>query len=114
MKQRQLLNMFLLTLCTLGFYMIYLIAKQYCELATVLGEEKNIALQIILIVVTVGFWGAYLMVKSAEYVNKISSKYSMVTEDLTSLVLCLFIVGAAPVSSFLIQDKINVFVSTRG
>ncbi len=114
MKHRKLMNMFFLMLCTLGIYAIYLVAKQYCELAAVLGEEKNVALQIILVVVTVGFWCIYLMFKSADYINKISLKYNIVTEDLTALVLCLFIVGASGVGMFLIQDKINVFVNTRG
>lgn len=114
MKHRKLMNMFFLMLFTLGIYSIYLIAKQNCELAAVLGEEKNVALQIFLIIVTFGIWSIFLMFKSADYINKVSSKYSIITEDLTSLVLCLFIVGASPVSSFLIQDKINVFVNTRG
>ncbi len=114
MKHRKLLNMFFLLLFTFGIYGVYLTAKQYCELANAYGEEKNIALQIFLVIVTFGFWCIYLMFKSADYINKLSNKYGIITEDMTALVLCLLIVGGAGVSSFLIQDKINVFVNIRG
>ncbi len=114
MKQRKLMNMFFIMIFTLGIYAIYLVAKQNCELASELGEEKNVALQVILIFLTIGIWGVVLMYKSAKYLNEISNKNNMNWEDLKDLVLCLTLIGAQPVCTFLYQDKINTLLNTRG
>lgn len=114
MKHRSLVTSFFLSIFLPGIYGIYWVVALGSEIGNEVGEDNSILLNIVLIFLTLGIWLVYLIYKYSKYINTIAESRGEFAEDYSTLALILCLTGCGFLAIFLIQDKVNGFISDNG
>ena len=101
MTNRSILSMILLTIVTLGIYMIYWTVSFQSELKQKTNEGFGGLAHLILIFATFGIYYAYWQYAAGIRIKKLGG------QDYSVLYLVLFFVGFAWLNPYLMQNEVN-------
>lgn len=76
-------------------------------------EEKNIAVAVILSIVTCGIYGLYWAYKMGELMKKAQEKHGLTPKDNSVLYLILQLLGLSIVNYCLIQNDLNEIIRNK-
>ncbi len=111
MRQRNLLQTFILSIVTCFIYAIYLQVALPSEYASELGEKRNVILDVVLIIFTCGLYGIYLNYLTGVYINRVAASRNEPVDDLSVLSIILTLCGGGFLVMILLQEKMNSFVT---